>query len=350
MITDSLIRALVENNSVIVTGLGTFYVKKVPAQLIEDIAYPPHNIIELEYSKDIVGFAFVGKISEWNKITIDAAQEEIAKWTEMIEQGVENNKTVFFDDLGTFSKDILEKIVFQSVINSQVNFEFEGLEPVSVVFKTRGKQDVEETSIKDKRDILIVRKQKREKIWFITTVLAAAILLCVVFLKDTFMNYYKTIFLHDDKLVTENVIVENTATDIQMEEAIPVVTTTVVEEQIPVKEETSVKPKGIVKSQTFVNQKVIDDGEPVTMSTYKGRYLPYQEGNFYLIAGSFEQEDNALRHIKNRKLDSYNAKLVVAPDSPRVRVCIGIYDNMEEANSIAEYFNETYEQKYWVLK
>jgi len=132
MITPSLIRALLEENSVTITGLGTFYVKKLSAQIKDEVVYPPQNVIEFEYSTAVEGFDFVSKLSKWEQIRIDDAQAEVSKWLDLLEKGLEHSKSVFFDDFGTFSKDIFGKIVFQSVINSQLNIENEGFEPVII--------------------------------------------------------------------------------------------------------------------------------------------------------------------------------------------------------------------------
>ena len=75
-------------------------------------------------------------------------------------------------------------------------------------------------------------------------------------------------------------------------------------------------------------------------------YLSYQKGKYYVIAGSFLKEEDANRHIKNEKLEKYQAKLIIHPDNPRIRVCIKIFDNEKDAVLFAEQFKKN----YWVLK
>ena len=75
-------------------------------------------------------------------------------------------------------------------------------------------------------------------------------------------------------------------------------------------------------------------------------YLPYQEGKYYVIVGSFANEKDALRHIKEKKLENYHAKLIAHPDSPRLRVCIGVFNSETDAKNFAAQIDKN----YWVLK
>jgi hypothetical protein len=87
---------LLEENFVAVSGFGTFYVKHVSSQIKEDIIYPPHNIIEFTFSKDVEDFSFVSKLSQWEQIRIDEAQAKITEWIDLIGKGLEHNKNIFF--------------------------------------------------------------------------------------------------------------------------------------------------------------------------------------------------------------------------------------------------------------
>jgi nucleoid DNA-binding protein len=324
MIIPSLIRALLEENSVTISGFGTFSVKKVSAQIKEDIIFPPQNIIEFEYSESVEGFDFVSKLSKWEQIRIDEAQAEVSKWLEMLQNGLEHNPTIFFEDFGTFSKNLLGKIVFQSVINSKLNIENEGYEPAilpSKIQKEIFKPVIE--PVRDKRKIMAVRKKaKRDHIYFISIIVAAAVVLGVLFFKEILKGFIKTPSVKTETLVaviedeSENVAYINSKIEIKSNE-IPVVKT--------------------IKKDTLCVSAPLQDSSP---------YLSYQKGKYYVIAGSFVKEEDALRHIKNEKLDKYQPKLVVHPDSPRIRVSIGTFDNEKDAEKFADQFKKN----YWVLK
>jgi len=355
MITTSLIRALLEENTVTITGLGTFYVKKVPAQIKEEVIFPPQNMIEFENSKDAVGFDFISKISKWEQIRIDEAQSQVSEWIELLEKGLKYNKTVFFDDFGTFSKDFFDKIIFQSVINSQLNIENEGFEPI--LAPAKGKEEIDEPErittnlsapqnhqtmdepIKDKRLILKKKTKKSDNFWFASTIFIALAVLGALFLRDKIYSFYQTTFTKDKmSTLSENVDTETIAyIDSLKKEIVDAINAFGDNEEniddakegagILDKEENSVSPQ---TSPMESNDK----------------YLSYEKGKYYVIAGSFAKEADALRHIKQQRFEKYHAKLIVHPDSPRIRVAIGVFDNEEEALQMASGIDKN----YWVLK
>jgi len=329
MLIHSIIRALLEENTVSINGLGTFCVKKLPAQMKDDIVYPPQNIIEFEYAKEVAGFDFITKLSKWEQIRMDKALDEISKWIALLEEGLEHNKSIFYDNLGTFLKEDTGRIVFQSVINPQLNIENEGLEPVIVPIKSE-EEPIQKTEIpiKDKRLLLVEKTKKRDKFWFLFTILLAMLTLGILFFKTTIYEYYQTILLK----ITETAVVN----DKEIEEVVYNNETT----------ETETDAKFI--SEEFSKEVVITEmDEKKNVLLEKNEiYVPYQVGKYYVIAGSFLQEEDALRHIKQKKLEKYQAKLIVQPHNSRVRVCIGVFDNERDA----EIFIHQIDKNYWVLK
>ncbi|MCL2290394.1 MAG: SPOR domain-containing protein [Bacteroidetes bacterium] len=332
MITISLIRALLEENSVTITGLGTFYVKKIPAQIKEDVIYPPQNIIEFEYSKEVEGFDFVSKLSKWEQIRIDEAQAQISEWLDLLEKGLEHSKSVFFDDFGTFSKDSSGKMVFQGVINAQLNIENEGFDPVSISSKNKEKNHPNiEQPVKDKRVILTKKTKKRDKFWFVLIIFLALATLGALLLKDTIYRYYQTVFIKNEV----NLAVK------ELEDEIAAYISGIVEAE------------DLISTEDLVlNKDKIDENKdkaeviPPKPSKSNDVYLSYQAGKYYVIAGSFANEADALRHIKEKKLEKYHAKLIVHPDNPRIRVSIGVFDNENDAKEFAAQIDKN----YWVLK
>ena len=333
MITPSLIRALLEENTVTITGLGTFYVKNLPAQIKEDVVYPPQNVIELKYSKEVEGFDFVSKLSQWEQIRIDEAQAAISEWLSLLEKGLEHNKTIFFDDFGTFSKDSSGKIAFQSVINAQLNIENEGLEPVSAPITM--KEEIK--PVKDKRVILdekkkSKKKKKRDRFLFVLIIFMALATLSILFLKDTLYKFYQDIFAKNEiHVITKQIETEETAYIYSLIEEI--------KNEIDAFDHAQ-------KDTVVLNEDENSVPTPVSPMESDSQYLSYQKGKYYVIAGSFTNEADALRHIKQQKFEKYRAKLVVHPDSPRIRVCIGAFDNEDDAKNFAAQIDKN----YWVLK
>ena len=329
MIISSLIRALLEENSATIAGLGTFLIEKLPAQVKEDVVYPPQNMILFEHSKDVEGFDFVTKLSQWNQIRMDVAQILISEWISLIENGVEHNKSVFLDNFGTFSKEPSGKIVFQSIIIPELNIENEGFEPVVIAPKIKKENFQNEVHVvKDKRTILIRKEKKRDKTWFFGIILAAVILLGVLFVKDRFSDIYQTFFVKKEQ-PEEILKPEDTAfISSLLDEDFPVVAPEEKVENLPV-----------LKTE----EQHEEVGKPLTSDNI---YLPYEKGKYYVIAGSFMKEADALRHIKEKKLEKYHAKLIVEPQNPRLRICIGVFDNEIDAG---KFMTQT-DKSCWILK
>jgi len=321
MIIPIIIRALLEEESVIISGFGTFSVQHNPSRIQDDIVFPPQVIVAFEYAKEADGFNFVSKLSQWKQIRIDEAQTEITEWVNLLEKGLESNKTVFFDDFGTFSKDSNGKIVFQGVAHSQFNIENEGLEPIvlplveDVATHTKPK--------KDKRDVLVKKRRKREWVWFSITIAATIILLLGLFYKESLFNLFI-------KNAVNEIIIDTP--DIPLVAEIDSNNLDTVSEEVI--EEIVDKPEVNVASK------------PVPFEATNDKYVPYREGYYYVIAGSFAKEEDALRHIQQKKLDKYSAKIVVQPTNSRHRVCIGVFDNEKDAVNFAALIDKN----YWVLK
>ena len=114
---------------------------------------------------------------------------------------------------------------------------------------------------------------------------------------------------------------------------------TVAEDTATYKEETTVAEDTVVEPEVYTPE--------VVRNTASGNYpvIRYEPGHFYVIAGSLPNEQDAVRHIKQRNLDQYEPKIVMQPGA-NLRVCIGIFDTEEEAETFAKNVNP----KYWVLK
>jgi nucleoid DNA-binding protein len=329
MIIIPLLRALSEEPSVVISGLGSFFVKHVNSQIREDIVYPPNNIVGFEFSKDVEDFNFVSKLSQWEQIRIDEAQAKISAWVELIMKGIEENHSVFLDDFGTFSKDSTGKIAFQGMIIPQLNIEYEGLEPVILPQKDDDKKD---EPIKDKRIVFYQKKGKRDRILFVIVIFIAIAVLPTLFFKEELSVFFHKLLIKEKSIeIPSNAVQDDKIFEDEklQEETLP--------KNIPSDEKLSIET---------AKEEVSKGSPPISLPANKELYLSYQKGNFYIIAGSFTKEESALLHIQQKKLDKYNAKLMVHSNSPRIRVCIGVFDNEEEASNHASQLDKN----YWVLK
>jgi nucleoid DNA-binding protein len=334
-----MIRALLEENSVIITGLGTFILKKLTSQIKEDVVYPPQNIIEFEYSKDIEGFHFVSKLSQWEQIRIDEAQAKISEWLNLLEQGVEHNKSLFFDNFGTFSKATSGKIVFQSMLIPELNVENEGFAPVFLHTKEiKQEHQSKDEVVIDKRIVYSEKKKKKKRdiLWFSVTICATALLLVTLFFKDTIVHYYHTVLskgevtaMFEDDETEHSAYISNVKV-----------------KDTPVVVHENVMKKEVSSSPTVSKENLEKEVMPISSSHSNDLYLSYQTEKYYVIAGSFTKEEDALRHIRQKKLEKYDAKILLQPQNSRLRVCIGVFDNEKDA----EKFAAQIDKNYWVLK
>lgn len=83
-----------------------------------------------------------------------------------------------------------------------------------------------------------------------------------------------------------------------------------------------------------------------TTADGKYSYIKFEPGHYYAIAGSLPNEQNAELHIRQRGLDKYSPTLLKQDGVSNLRVCIGVFDTEEEAETYAKSINP----KYWVLK
>ena len=75
-------------------------------------------------------------------------------------------------------------------------------------------------------------------------------------------------------------------------------------------------------------------------------YIQFEQGHFYVIAGSFQSEKDVETHIRQTGLAQYSPTLVLQDGVKNIRICIGIYPTEEEAQAFIDSINK----HYWVLK
>lgn len=119
--------------------------------------------------------------------------------------------------------------------------------------------------------------------------------------------------------------------------------------------ETVAEPETYVEPETVENEpETVEEPTPETYTpevmkqTADGKYnyVRFESGHFYAIAGSFPGEADVERHIRQKKLDQYSPVIVKQDGVSNLRVCIGIFDTEEEAESFAKGVSSS----YWVLK
>lgn len=172
------------------------------------------------------------------------------------------------------------------------------------------------------------RRKKRRSLWWLLVLLILIVLGVLGYLfrqqlSDTFLRIKMEFNPTDEEVITEE--------DEEVAEA-----TATYEEVTPQEKEEEVVPEPEVYTPEEVR------------TTATGNYpvIRFEQGHYYVIAGSLPTEQDAVRHIKQRNLDQYEPKIVMQNGVSNLRVCIGIFDTEEEAETFAKNVNP----KYWVLK
>ena len=172
------------------------------------------------------------------------------------------------------------------------------------------------------------RRKKRRSLWWLLVLIILIVLGVLGYLfrqqlSDTFLRIKMEFNPTDEEVITEE--------DEEVAEA-----TATYEEVTPQEKEEEVVPEPEVYTPEEVR------------TTATGNYpvIRFEQGHYYVIAGSLPTEQDAVRHIKQRNLDQYEPKIVMQNGVSNLRVCIGIFDTEEEAETYAKSVNKN----YWVLK
>lgn len=438
MITNNIIRFLQTEESVILNRLGKFSKKTIPSMVEKETILPPKVILEFEFIEDGSGFPIVDKISKWEFIRLLDADDAVNKWVNDLRESVQNNKSVLFENFGTFYLNETKKICFESAVIKELNTEYLGMDPVPLTKSDKAKTPavpivnptdmiepdpiVEETIVEEvaevvpepiiepiveevaavvpeseeeiikhksfadaarteavldpkehvltgmihpekshdlvieeeeilkidpviqepkeeeaqiEEEIEIPRKKKRSilgTILFILVILGAIAVVLLLF-KDPIQNFYHSKIKPtqvETPVVTPTIPTESQESEQYIKD---VDSTQTMPQEIPVVAPT---PVPVEPAKTV----------PTQNNSVKGTYplVPMEKGKFYVIAGSFTKENDAITHIKDKKLGQYNPILVTGQS--RIRVCIGTFTTEAEALAFAMKVDKT----YWVLK
>ena len=126
-----IIKALQKSESVCVNDLGTFSLHYVPARIASKEILPPHNEVTLDTNIDHDEIAFTNLVAMEKRCLLTKANQEIIQWVEELKNALENNKSITYDDFGTFSLNDKGKISFVCDHIPALNEEFEGMETLT---------------------------------------------------------------------------------------------------------------------------------------------------------------------------------------------------------------------------
>lgn len=151
MIVTYLIKALTEKESVFVTNLGLFSQQYQAAQIRDGQIIPPCHKVVFDPNYDGNGFAFTMFVSMKAGLLTSDATVKVTQWVNELKNALDNNKSVNFENFGTFAKNGDGIITFESDRISELNIEFEGMETVPLSHQAVGVA-VENQEEKEKED------------------------------------------------------------------------------------------------------------------------------------------------------------------------------------------------------
>ena len=405
------------------------------AKIEGDTIQPPHyEVVFSQNDNEENNFALANLISREKQCLFTFANEEITAWVSELLTALQNNKSVTYEDFGTFMLDKKGNITFESAVIPQLNSLFEGLEPIDLkhfeipaapvvepepepveepepepvvepepepvvepepepvvepepepvvepepepvvepepepvvepepepveepepepVVEPVGANNIspindgdndnddddddedDEDDDNEEEEEEIKKRHSLAWLWVVLLLLVVLGVLGYIF-KDKLLGYYQQ--WKDRKQPVEQVVVPNDNAD---------ATATVDEKPVganndsPVNdspEETVAEPEPEPVTYTPAVVKQSADG--------KYDYIRFEKGHYYAIAGSFPSESDVIRHIRQKKLDQYSPKILKQDGVTNLRVCIGVFNTEEEAESFAKGVNSS----YWVLK
>lgn len=413
-------KALLENDSIYVNDLGTFTKHYVSAKIEGETMLPPHYEVTLDPNIDHEEIIFTNLVCREKQCLITQANAEILQWVDELKNALANNKNVTFEGFGTFSL-VKDKILFESGNIEDLNWEFEGMETLSLK-PNAGLAPEEEEVVEEPQPEPVAEPEpiiepepvaEPEPVVEPEPVAEPEPIVEPVEEPEPVIQYSH---VADEELKLEPVaepepVVEpEPVIEPEEEEKEALVTEPEEEEtreepmpteEVPAKRKHRVWPwilllllllaagalifllRGQLKDlmQQLKDRRTraieqVDEPEdapdeaatlpidsiveppadtvpvPFTPEILKYTannqypYIPFDGEHFYVIAGSFPAEKDALAHIRQTHLDGFNPYLVLQDGVKNIRICIGIYDTEERAQQVID----SLQKKYWILK
>ena len=447
-----IIKALQQAESIYVNDLGTFSLHYKSARIEGERLLPPRNMVTLDTATDQEDLAFTRLICQEKQCLLTEANREITQWVEELKNALANNKSVSFEDFGTFSQDSKGRLTFEAMDIPDLNIEFEGMpalslnvsgiaaeepdvtgpetedgmteepiaieepiaaeepevtrletedgktedgkteepvtieepiaveepdvtrpetedgkteepvtieepiaaeepevtrletedgkteepvtieEPIAAEEPENDKPQEEETEVEDSEEEDTENPEetetpkKRRSLWWLYTLLVLLLLAALGYIfRDKIQDIIRPVFdrfTHKEVEATEPEEIDTDTVSFTEDDTTAVAESDTLPEAMPYEPD-------VVKTSSA--------GYP---------YIRFEQGHYYAIAGSFLTEKEVISHIRAKHLEEYSPKLVLQDGAPNIRICIGIYDTEEEAETFAKSINP----KYWVLK
>lgn len=424
MIINFLVKSLCEKESVYVNNLGLFRKEYEPAQIRDGMITPPGYKVVFDPDYDGNGFNFTMFVSQKGGMLITDATKQIDQWVSQLKTALTNNKSVSFENFGTFALNDKGIVTYICDRIAELNMEYEGMEPVSFSIQKgkttvateledkveheiearpeeektdegneqrdglmedtgdktgrghtvedenegeikaedgsdtkedEGKAEKDEDNAenevneptdkdeaKEEKDDEDIPKRHRGWIWLVILLLLALLAAAAYYFKDQLKELYNKYFGQTTEVVVENTPVV-TDSAVAAPDTLVVDSLALNQDSLSMVENTeeiddiTTETTPSIQQRQAPNTGQLPDGEKF--------FINFEQGKHYVIVGSFRNENEVRQHIKQRKLEQYNPKVVLQPNSKQMRICIGIFDT----EATADNYGRNTGLNYWVL-
>lgn len=405
MIVKYIVKSLEQRETIFVSGLGLFEKYYQSAQIVDDKIIPPFMGVKFDPTFDGNGFNFEMFVAQQEGQLISESSIAIEEWVRNLKNAIDNNKSVSFENFGTFAKDAKGVITFECDKIDELNLEFEGLNPVATghyaadaVAEDMAENEEtnvteEETPLEEPQEIVseineevfenqednggeqkeVVEKQETEAVVESLEetsdnqeeeteteeasemeeekskpkhkgliITIIVILILALLLAAAYSFRTQLLDLYHQYFVPDNeVVTEEPVQETTSEGSVLVDTTMWENDTISSKDNNNQE----FENEHNTNVSSSNASQENMLKNDGGFFVDYEKGKYYVIVGSFRTEKEVRRHINEKRLDSYHPK-VVRQAGQNLRVCIGIF-TQEQA---AEDFGRQSGMNYWVLK
>ena len=305
-VTNYISELLYSHDCVIVANFGGFVCNKTSAKLdqLTGILSPPNKSILFNSQLKENDGLLINHISKSNNISLQEASKEVEIFVNNCLDKLNRFKSLRFDEIGLFTLNDDNKIIFNQDLNTNYNTNSFGLNDLTYNKITRDQSEIIEESlkiIKSKNNFNTKRMLK-----------AAAILIPLLGISLLSITQEKAV-----NKVYHQIAKLNPLSIFETEKDNVVTTNTIIEE---------------IKKE--VNEPIIIEEKPIIQKQY------------YIIAGAFNVEENANK-LQSR-LNSWNYNSTIIRNQNIMRVSYDEFTSKEEALvSLAKIRKEN--PKAWIL-
>jgi nucleoid DNA-binding protein len=311
-ITKYITTLIYENECVVVPGFGAFVSVYKPAQFDEnqETIFPPSKEITFDGKLKNNDWLLANFISAGESIPRFEALKKIEEFCENVQYRLEKGETFEFEGLGTISHDEKGNPVF--AVSTDKNFLLDSFGLTSVSLKTHTHQHHQEPE----GEAVEEKSNYKKRAWWLFFLLPITGVALFVYLFFFIPKKHNTI------LPESNVFVPDTSASIE----------------IP------------ISADTIQTQSANDTLQKTPMVSEKTEVFTPQTGNYYLIGGSFKEQENVDKYMKKIEKAGYKP-INLGKKGNFFIVAVGVYESFIEADSaMTEYKKNDPESGVWIKK